>query len=142
MALLLPAITDNQNSPSHSFLHRVLAIDSDAVEQSFQYLPTGFVTTKAITGKGYSFNTVTKTTAYTATVADDHIVCNSTTAFTITLPAATGTGKKFMISNINIGTVTIDANGAETIDGDTTQLCYQWESIPVIDYAVGAWKVL
>lgn len=86
--------------------------------------------------------TVTKTGDYTATSADDVIVCNKATAMTITLPAATGTGKIYWIKSIGAGEVTINANLSETIDGELTQTVQQWECICIHDYAAGVWAII
>ena len=85
---------------------------------------------------------VTKTADYTATTADNVIICNKATAMTITLPAATGKGQEFTIKNINAGTVTVDGNSSDTIDGSATKDLLQWASITIIDYAANAWAVV
>lgn len=61
-----------------------------------------------------------------------HIICDGT--FTINLPAAaSSTGKIYNIKNKGSGTVTIDANSAETIDGAATlNLTVQYESYTII----------
>jgi len=71
-------------------------------------------------GGGGISTVVTKTANYTAVAGtDDVILCNTTGAFTITLPAISGnTGQVFYIKSINTGTITVDADGTETIDGD------------------------
>lgn len=66
---------------------------------------------------------VAKTAAYTATASDDVILCDASGgAFSVTLPAvASSAGKVFTIKNVGAsGTVTIDGNASETIDGATT----------------------
>jgi len=80
---------------------------------------------------------VTKTAAYTATLNDKIILCDATAgAFTITLPTAVGNrDKRFIIKKIDssTNTVTIDGNGAETIDGVATKILqYQYQSIDII----------
>lgn len=61
----------------------------------------------------------TKTAAYNLVISDDVVLANGT--FTVYLPpAANATGRPFTIKNINTGTVTVSANGAELIDGTTT----------------------
>lgn len=62
-----------------------------------------------------------KTGAYTV-VADDHnrlLVANSAGALTFSLTAAATLGTQFavFVKNIGVGTLTIDPNGAEQIDG-------------------------
>lgn len=66
-----------------------------------------------------------KSADYTLTSADDTVVFDTSgAARTATLPAAaSNSGKIFTIkkdSNSNVNTLTIDGNGAETIDGATT----------------------
>jgi hypothetical protein len=60
---------------------------------------------------------------------------------TVTLPAATGSGKEYRVKNINSGTVTVEGNSADTIDGELNQSLYQWEGIILVDYATGKWVV-
>jgi hypothetical protein len=78
---------------------------------------------------------------YTAGAADEVIIANKGSAITITLPAATATGRMYIIKNIGAGDCTVDGNGAETIDGAATQTLNQWESIEIVDYASGAWII-
>ena len=85
---------------------------------------------------------VTKTTTYVLTVADDAVVCNSITAFTVTLPVATGSGRVFKIKNINTGTVTVDGDSSDTIDADSTVLLGQWDSVQLVDYAANKWIIV
>lgn len=70
----------------------------------------------------HSFKSVS--TAYTATVADEIVLADATVgAFTVTLPtAASAKGRILHIKATSIagGNVTIDGNGAETIDGAAT----------------------
>ena len=85
---------------------------------------------------------VTKTADYTLTLADSQVIANKATAMTLTLPAATGSGKAFTIKNIGAGNCTIDGNASETIDGETTQTLRQWAAVTIIDYASGAWVIV
>jgi phage gp45-like len=63
---------------------------------------------------------VAKTGTYTTTTSDFVIEASSGT-FQINLISAVGiTGQVFIIKNSNSGTITIDGNGAETIDGAAT----------------------
>lgn len=78
----------------------------------------------------------TKSTGYTATVADAIIEVNASTGnVTINLPTAVGIQSKiYMIVKIDstANTVTIDPNGSQTINGDTTRvLNYQYEMLVV-----------
>lgn len=79
-----------------------------------------------------------KTTTYTATIADEYILCDTSGgAWTLTLPTAVGNkGKEFVIkytdSNI-ANALTVDGNGSETIDGSTTTtLNTQGETLKII----------
>lgn len=69
-------------------------------------------------------NTRTVTSAYTLDSADETILANASGgAFTITLFTAVGiAGKQLRIKKIDTTTniVTIDGDGTETIEGDTT----------------------
>ena len=89
------------------------------------------------TGGGGGIDTVvTKTSAYTATVDDNTVLCNGTSAgFTITLPASSGnSGLKYNIKKIDssVNTITIDGNASETIDGNlTVSLSSQYDSYTI-----------
>lgn len=89
------------------------------------------------------FNKTTVTAAtYTPTVNDCVIYCNSAAAQTINLPAATGSGIVYYIKQIGTGAVTLDANGAELIDGQLTQTLVQWDDICIQDGGTGTWYIL
>lgn len=63
----------------------------------------------------------TKSGAYTVLVTDDVIKC--TGSFTLTLYTAVGNdGRALEIVNRGTGTITVDANGSQTIDGSLTRL--------------------
>jgi hypothetical protein len=79
---------------------------------------------------------LSKTTAYTAAIGDDIVLCDATgAAFTVTLPAAaTSSGMVVAVKKIDASAnaITIDANASETIDGVTTkQLVSQWQSLTI-----------
>ena len=80
--------------------------------------------TSGSAGVGGVVAITTKTGTYTAANTDTVILCDPTGgAFTVTLPAAAdNTGKLFYFKNISSGgnAVTIDGNGAETIDDAAT----------------------
>jgi hypothetical protein len=90
----------------------------------------GTITLKAI---GSTKNVTQITGTDTLTPAQQGLIeCNSATAITLNLPTASGnTGVSFSITNINTGTVTIDPNVAETIQGDATFDLYQYENIVI-----------
>ena len=77
---------------------------------------------------------VTKTTTYTATLADRIILCSTAGgAWSLTLPAASGnTDKTYYIKKTtgDAYALTIDGNASETIDGSTTlALSTQYDSV-------------
>lgn len=92
---------------------------------------------------------VTATNPY-AVLATDYIVAmnlGTPATSTVTLPAATGTGREIIIKdyagNSDTYTITIDANGAETIDGSTTQtLTSRYASLTLIDAKTGEWTIV
>jgi hypothetical protein len=69
-------------------------------------------------------------------------VCDKATAITITLPAATGSGKKYIVANINTGIATLDGNSTDLINGDQTQSIDQWASLTVVDYVANKWVII
>jgi hypothetical protein len=96
----------------------------------------------SISGIGFKQAYVTKTGAYTATNDDYVIDCTSGT-FTVTLPASSGrTGRILIIKNSGAGTITVDGNGSETIDGATTySLSVQYATIQIISDGTN-WKII
>lgn len=87
---------------------------------------------------------VTKTTTYTALVSDDFVVADATAAaFTVTLPTAVGnSGVSLTVKKVDssINAVTIDGDGAETIDGQLTAiLSVQYDSITLVSDGVQWW---
>lgn len=85
---------------------------------------------------------VVKAAAYTATINDEVIVCNSAVDFAITLPLATGSGQVYYIKNININTITLLPNGVDTIDAETTQSVKDGDCINIIDYIANKWAII
>jgi len=75
--------------------------------------------------------------ATATTLTADHflvVVDTSSTNITITLPAsALHKHRVYTIKNIGTGKVTIDANGSETIDGETTiELTLQYSYVTIV----------
>ena len=77
-----------------------------------------------------------KTAQYQLTSDDYQVNCTSGT-FTILLPtvASAGTGKMYSIKNSGTGLITLNGNGAETIDSELTQPLNQFDNIVVISTA-------
>lgn len=84
-------------------------------------------------GATTTFPFTNKTATYTIDDQDCIINCTSNT-FTVTLPTSVGlTGQFFVIKNSGNGIITIEADAAETIDGELFKvLAVQYESITVV----------
>ena len=129
------------SDPQLKLIHTDGVDETDFYTDSDGYLtvtPTGAKTTitgdLVVTGTasvvGFTKNIVTKTGAYTTTTSDDIILCDGT--WTLTLIACSGnTGKIYNIKNINTGTITVDGNASETIDGELTVELIQDEAITI-----------
>jgi len=67
-------------------------------------------------------NVRTETDTTTSKINDSIILCNKASAMTVNLLSAVtfGAGRRLIVININIGAVTIDAAGTETISGALT----------------------
>jgi hypothetical protein len=129
---------------------RTAAIAAGAVTSSYTLtLPTAVPAVancvlEADTSANLSFTprsnraTVAKTANYTATLADEVILCDASGgSFTITLPAAASSNKKTLLIKRTDQTlanaVTIDGNASETIDGATTRaLATKYESLVIV----------
>jgi hypothetical protein len=84
----------------------------------------------------------TVTGTATALVTDRVIVCNSASAFTVTLPAAADlTGVMLDIKNKNTGIVTVDGASAETIDDMANQTISKYDSITVVSDGSEWWII-
>jgi hypothetical protein len=87
----------------------------------------------------------TKTANYTLVDADHQrlVMFNSASNLTATLPAAAGrTGTRFIIKKIGTGTLTIDPNGTETIDGALTEVISVSNGFRVIESDGTGWQVI
>ena len=117
-------------------LHRLLYLDSKG----------NLSLLGSIAHAGESLDVLAITVADTLTVNNDVMAANaSTAAFTITLPAALGSGQKYLIVKTDSSTnaVTLAAAGTDTIEGSATKvLSAQYDKIAVIDLAVGLWTDL
>lgn len=86
---------------------------------------------------GYTTAFVSKSTNYTLTALDDIVAASGN--ITITLPNATTIpGRKYTIKNVGVLTVTVDGNGAQTIDGATNRaLTLQYQYVTVVSDGTG-----
>lgn len=92
-----------------------------------------------------SESVVSKVANYTATTDDDVILCDASSAFTITLYAASGnSGKKIKVkkTDSSLNAVTIDGNAAELIDGNAdTTLNTVGEAVVLVCDGTG-WQIM
>ena len=97
-----------------------------------------------ITSKGGKvINTTRQTTTYTALVTDDALYCDTDgAAWTLTLPAGVD-GQKFMITNCGSSgnDLTVDGNGAEEINGTTTILLTDEDSVIIVFDTTEEWRI-
>jgi hypothetical protein len=92
---------------------------------------------------------VSKTANYTATIDDDLILCN-TNAFTVTLPAASTSGKVLRIKKTDssfANIITIARAGTDTISDQTTGLTSTTlntigETVTLVSNGSGIWQVI
>jgi len=92
---------------------------------------------------GGKINNVTTITDVT-TLDDTHniVLCSSETAFTVYLPEVlTNNGRTYTIKNINSGTITIDPNSSEQIDGASTYTLLLNKSITIVNNG-SAWYII
>jgi hypothetical protein len=83
-----------------------------------------------VTG-GIKTNITNQTSGYIISSTDQTINCTSGT-FTVELPSAIGiAGRMYFIKNSGTGVITVEANGAQTIDGALTQTLNQWDGIQI-----------
>lgn len=102
--------------------------------------------TGAATISAYAHAIRTVTTNYTIVSADEYVFADATSgALTVSLPAVAGyTGRVFEVKKIDSSAnlVTVDPNGAETIDGAATRvLATQYEAVQFISNG-SAWFIV
>ncbi|MFE2140199.1 hypothetical protein ACFXA3_00265 [Streptomyces sp. NPDC059456] len=99
--------------------------------------PTGL----KIRNSQLTYPITTKTSNYTATSFDEHILADATSgAITITLPTAVGRTDPITVKKIDssVNAVTIDGAGSETIDGQLTRrLDNQWDYATLVPSGSG-----
>lgn len=83
--------------------------------------------------------TTAETTSYTILANDDIILADSASPITFTLPEASGSGITYIVKNINSGSLLLDGDGTDQVDGGTGTTLAQWESVTVLDYSTGQW---
>jgi hypothetical protein len=90
---------------------------------------------------------VKKTDTYTVQESDRVVLLDSSGgAFTVTLPAATGSGRVLIFKMVGTGVnaVTLDGADSETIDGAATDadMDAQYDVIIIVDGEAGKWSIL
>jgi hypothetical protein len=82
--------------------------------------------------------TRTSTTSTSITTADRFLDMNSSSATTVTLPAATSAGQVYTITNINTGVATV--SGANLINGQSSITLNNGDSMSIVSIA-GVWNI-
>ncbi len=78
---------------------------------------------------------------YTILSTDEIIICE-TNSFNVTLPTAvTNNGRKITVTSLSTGIITLVPFGAETIQGETTQLIYENETFDLFSDGIN-WIVI
>ena len=118
-------------SPTHSELGggsvtwRLPTADASTSGDALVSDGAGNLSFTTISGGGGSAPSVTTNTSFPLTIStttgieEIHLIDNGASAVVVTLPAVAtaGTGYKYNIKRLGSGTVTIETNGSETIDG-------------------------
>ena len=87
------------------------------------------VDTSGISVKAYS----EKSANYTIEAPNDFLIHYTSGSYTVSLPTAVGiTGQEFEIKNSGTGTITVDADGTETIDDSLTKTLAQYDALKVM----------
>ena len=99
--------------------------------------------TDQASGGGWTYSAIT---ANTTAQASYHYSCGAgNQSFTLTLPAISGVsaGKEIRVKNMGTGTITIDSNGSEEIDGSTNNytLDVQYSAITLVSTG-SAWEII
>ena len=68
---------------------------------------------------------------YSVEPSDNIVECNGTFTVTLLSVAVLDIGKVYHIKNKGTGTITVDADDSETIDGETTQELYEEDNMMI-----------
>ena len=91
-------------------------------------------------GGGFTYSAVI---ANTSAQVNYHYSCGAgNQTFTVTLPAATGSGQ-VSIKNMGTGTITVGRTGTDTIDGSASDytLDVQYSAITLISNGTNGWEI-
>ena len=103
---------------------------------------SGDVTVSGGGGGGGGYTYVGKSATYTETATTGEWIIGASGTFTINLPTAVGNTAKFTIKLVGAGTVTIDPNGAQTIDGGATAVLSTLNEAPTLVSNGANWLVV
>ncbi len=81
-----------------------------------------------------SMNIIEVSTSYQVLITDDLVIADGT--FTITLPALANTTKQVAIKEV-VGTLTVDGDGSETIEGSLTITLTTGQSTVLVPTSTG-----
>jgi len=139
MAIVLPVAGTKLFTGKHLEMHRIVACDTAAPDESIAIDSNGNATLKTITTTGGKIGKVTTVTdTYTILVTDETIVFNNTTAKSANLPVGV-VGQWFDLVIDGNGSVTLDGNGSDTIDEELTQLLLKGDRLRVQCTAANKW---
>ena len=120
-----------------------LGTGTNSTDNTIQFLSSGSVTAAEFGRLAVSTTAATGST-YTVLSTDHVILANNSGGVAVALisAASAGDGFRLVIKNTGTGAVTIDADGAETIDGALTAiLTNQYESITIVSDGLN-WFIL
>jgi hypothetical protein len=142
----MPSITNAEIVIVTDVTADTLTITRQAESTNARAIVVGDQIANTLTAETIRALTVQKITivnnTYNISINDQLIICDKSTPFTITLPPATGSGKKFDIKNINTGIVTVEGDGADTIEGVLTKPIVSNYSLTLVDYIANKWIML
>ena len=101
------------------------AVDQDAAQDLFD--------------QSQVFAITNATTTYAVQATDEYIRCSGT--FTVTAPAATGSGRVVAFKNVGSGNITLTPDGADTIDGYSSIILPPLAGLSIIDAASWRWDI-
>lgn len=138
------SLNSGASAPSTTFAYQWWADTTNGLLKQRNAADSAWLLRGPLAGAGV----LVKTGSYSVALADFGKLIDADASggdFTITLPAAGSAGDGFIIAIKNTGasgTVTIDGNGAETLDGATTKaLAAQYDSA-LLRCDGGAWHVV
>ena len=94
-------------------------------------------------GKKISKDIVLITGNYTVSdfYNDKILISDSATDTVIQFPRSTGSKNMIIVKNFGAGSITVDALGLDTIDGDPNHLMITGEGVIFVDYINGGWLI-